>query len=38
MGMRSGCYPLDEFYKQKPEAAQILKVRTAMTAAAREEA
>jgi 2,4-dienoyl-CoA reductase-like NADH-dependent reductase (Old Yellow Enzyme family) len=30
MGLRSGCYPLDEFYKQRPEARAILKVRTAM--------
>jgi 2,4-dienoyl-CoA reductase-like NADH-dependent reductase (Old Yellow Enzyme family) len=30
MGLISGCYPLDEYYKQKPEAAAVLKVRTAM--------
>jgi 2,4-dienoyl-CoA reductase-like NADH-dependent reductase (Old Yellow Enzyme family) len=30
MGMRSGCYPLDEFYKQREDAATILAVRTAM--------
>jgi 2,4-dienoyl-CoA reductase-like NADH-dependent reductase (Old Yellow Enzyme family) len=28
MGMVSGCYPLDPFYKTRPEAAEILKVRT----------
>ena len=27
MGMVSGCYPLDPFYKARPEAAEILKVR-----------
>ncbi|HWB18322.1 MAG TPA: hypothetical protein VG538_18100 [Vicinamibacterales bacterium] len=32
MGLRSGCYPLDDLYKAQPEAAAILKVRTAMTA------
>jgi 2,4-dienoyl-CoA reductase-like NADH-dependent reductase (Old Yellow Enzyme family) len=31
MGLGSGCYPLDEFYKARPEAAAILKVRTAMS-------
>jgi hypothetical protein len=30
MGLRSGCYPLDEFYKQREDAATILAVRTAM--------
>ncbi len=30
MGMVSGCYPLDPFYKGRPEAAEILKVRTEM--------
>jgi NADPH2 dehydrogenase len=30
MGMVSGCYPLDPFYKARPEAAEILKVRTGM--------
>lgn len=30
MGMVSGCYPLDPFYKARPEASQILKVRTDM--------
>jgi NADPH2 dehydrogenase len=30
MGMVSGCYPLDPFYKTRPEAAEILKVRTGM--------
>jgi 2,4-dienoyl-CoA reductase-like NADH-dependent reductase (Old Yellow Enzyme family) len=33
MGMRSGCYPLDEFYKQREDAATILAVRTAMNKA-----
>jgi 2,4-dienoyl-CoA reductase-like NADH-dependent reductase (Old Yellow Enzyme family) len=32
MGMVSGCYPLDPFYKARPEAAQILDVRTAQNA------
>ncbi|MEO8482571.1 MAG: NADH:flavin oxidoreductase [Acidobacteriota bacterium] len=30
MGLISGCYPLDEFYKARPDAATILQVRTAM--------
>lgn len=30
MGMISGCYPLDEFYKQRPDAATILDIRTTM--------
>ena len=30
MGLISGCYPLDEFYKARPDAARILQVRTAM--------
>jgi 2,4-dienoyl-CoA reductase-like NADH-dependent reductase (Old Yellow Enzyme family) len=28
-GLPSGCYPLDEFYKQRPEAAELKKVKTA---------
>jgi hypothetical protein len=32
MGMVSGCYPLDPFYKARPEAAEILNVRTAQNA------
>lgn len=31
MGLVSGCYPLDEFYKGRPDAARILQVRTAMS-------
>jgi hypothetical protein len=31
MGLVSGCYPLDEFYKARPDAARILQVRTAMS-------
>ncbi len=30
MGLVSGCYPLDPFYKARPEAAGILAARTAM--------
>jgi 2,4-dienoyl-CoA reductase-like NADH-dependent reductase (Old Yellow Enzyme family) len=30
MGVVSGCYPLDPLYKARPEAAAILKIRTAM--------
>jgi 2,4-dienoyl-CoA reductase-like NADH-dependent reductase (Old Yellow Enzyme family) len=30
MGFVSGCYPLDKFYEARAEAAEILKVRTAM--------
>ncbi len=30
MGLISGCYPLDEFYKARPDAARILQIRTAM--------
>jgi 2,4-dienoyl-CoA reductase-like NADH-dependent reductase (Old Yellow Enzyme family) len=30
MGLISGCYPLDDFYKARPDAAAILQVRTAM--------
>lgn len=32
LGLVSGCYPLDEYYKARPEAAAVLKVRTAMNA------
>ncbi len=32
MGLVSGCYPLDEFYKSRPDAAAVLTVRTKMTA------
>lgn len=32
LGMVSGCYPLDPFYKTRPEAATILKVRTEQNA------
>jgi hypothetical protein len=28
MGFVSGCYPLDPDYQARPEAAEILKVRT----------
>lgn len=34
MGVISGCYPLDAFYKARPEAATILQIRTKMTAGA----
>lgn len=30
MGFVSGCYPLDDYYKQRPEAAKVLDARTAM--------
>ena len=30
LGLASGCYPLDPFYKTRPEAAEILAVRTAI--------
>jgi 2,4-dienoyl-CoA reductase-like NADH-dependent reductase (Old Yellow Enzyme family) len=30
LGKVSGCYPLDPFYKARPEAAEILSVRTAL--------
>jgi 2,4-dienoyl-CoA reductase-like NADH-dependent reductase (Old Yellow Enzyme family) len=30
IGKVSGCYPLDPFYKARPEAAEILSVRTAL--------
>jgi hypothetical protein len=26
-GMVSGCYPLDEFYKQRPEAARLAQIK-----------
>ena len=29
-GMISGCYPLDDYYKQKPEAAQVKQVKLTM--------
>jgi 2,4-dienoyl-CoA reductase-like NADH-dependent reductase (Old Yellow Enzyme family) len=32
LGLVSGCYPLDEYYKTRPDAAAVLKVRTAMNA------
>ncbi len=32
MGKVSGCYPLDPFYKARPEALEILNVRTAQNA------
>jgi 2,4-dienoyl-CoA reductase-like NADH-dependent reductase (Old Yellow Enzyme family) len=32
MGMVSGCYPLDPFYKARPEAVEILNERTARNA------
>jgi NADPH2 dehydrogenase len=32
MGMVSGCYPLDPFYKARPEATEILNMRTAQNA------
>ena len=35
MGFVSGCYPLDRFYAERAEAAPILKVRTALSAARR---
>jgi 2,4-dienoyl-CoA reductase-like NADH-dependent reductase (Old Yellow Enzyme family) len=35
MGFVSGCYPLDRFYTERPEAASILEVRTALSAARR---
>ncbi len=28
-GMVSGCYPLDDFYKERPEAAQVIEVKQA---------
>jgi 2,4-dienoyl-CoA reductase-like NADH-dependent reductase (Old Yellow Enzyme family) len=31
-GRVSGCFPLDPFYKARPEAAEILKIRTAQNA------
>jgi 2,4-dienoyl-CoA reductase-like NADH-dependent reductase (Old Yellow Enzyme family) len=31
MGLVSGCYPLDKFYAARPEAVEILKVRTHVT-------
>jgi NADPH2 dehydrogenase len=31
MGFVSGCYPLDDFYKHRPEAAPILKSRTELS-------
>jgi 2,4-dienoyl-CoA reductase-like NADH-dependent reductase (Old Yellow Enzyme family) len=31
MGKVSGCYPLDPFYKARPEAAEILSARAALT-------
>ena len=35
MGFVSGCYPLDRFYAERAEAAPILTVRTALSAARR---
>jgi 2,4-dienoyl-CoA reductase-like NADH-dependent reductase (Old Yellow Enzyme family) len=32
LGFISGCYPLDGYYKARPEAAKVLSVRTSMTA------
>jgi 2,4-dienoyl-CoA reductase-like NADH-dependent reductase (Old Yellow Enzyme family) len=32
MGLVSGCYPIDPFYKARPEADEVLKVRTAREA------
>ena len=32
MGVRSGCYPLDDFYARQPEAPAILEARTTMAA------
>jgi hypothetical protein len=29
MGLVSGCYPLDPFYKARPEASRVLAARTA---------
>jgi 2,4-dienoyl-CoA reductase-like NADH-dependent reductase (Old Yellow Enzyme family) len=37
MGRVSGCYPLDPFYKTRPDAAEIQQVRTAMYAAPQKE-
>ncbi len=34
MGFVSGCYPLDPFYGKRPEAAEVLKVRTRITTGA----
>lgn len=33
-GLPSGCYPLDEFYKQRPEAAELKRVKAAHQAGA----
>jgi 2,4-dienoyl-CoA reductase-like NADH-dependent reductase (Old Yellow Enzyme family) len=37
IGKVSGCFPLDAFYKQRPEAPGIQEIRTAMSVAAGEE-
>ena len=29
-GLPSGCYPLDEFYKQRPEAAELKRIKAAL--------
>ncbi|MCG3149738.1 MAG: NADPH dehydrogenase [Verrucomicrobiae bacterium] len=31
-GLRSGCYPLDEYYKKQPEAAQVKQIKLTMGA------
>lgn len=36
LGLISGCYPLDAHYKAMPQAAEVLSVRTALTAGAGE--
>jgi hypothetical protein len=34
LGFVSGCYPLDPYYHERPEAAKVLEVRTGMAARA----